>query len=210
MSVWTAPIMYAIGIRLISTNDRLLKFGVTNRFDEDIDETVALQDVLQRETHNLDDDWEKCYEFFAWNFGEGNAIDAKRDLNALCRTNGLQRSDVYNRQGDHTADYFDMNGENEEVALGVIQDYLTENNINLGDTFIACPICSEYIYGDNTTYSCANAQTEYDDDGELVNARTCITIIHERCMNRYGKTHPICSRHHIDSDDWLCAECIDV
>jgi hypothetical protein len=207
MSVWSAPVTYAIGIRSTNTDDGLLKISVTNRFDEDIDETVALQDVLERETHNLDDNWKKDRQYFAWYFGEGNALKVKNDLKALFRTAGLQRSDVYNRQGDHTADYFDMNGENDTFVLEIIGKYLAKNDIYLGDTFIACPICSKYIYGDKTTYSCANAQIEYDDD-DNPSERTCLTIIHERCMKKYLKKHPRCS-HDIDSDDWVCADCID-
>jgi len=205
MSVWSARIMYAISIRNRWTDDILFKLSVTNRFDEDIDETVALQDVLERETHNLDHNWDKDRQYFAWNFGEGNALEAKNDLKALCRIAGLQRSDVYNRQGDRTADYFDMNGENDKLVLKIVQDFLTKKKINLGDTFVACPICSKHIYDDKTTYSCDNAQIEDNDRNKI--ERTCLTIIHERCMKKYLKKHPRCS-HDIEGD-WVCADCID-
>jgi len=206
MSVWSAPVTYAYSTHSTITDDNLFKVAVTNNFDEDIDEVKALQDVLERETHNLDDNWEKGHLYFAWNFGEGNALKAKNDLKALFRTAGLQRSDVYNRQGDHTADYFDMNGENDTFVLEIIEKYLVKNDIYLGDTFIACPICSKYIYDDKTTYSCANAQIK-DNDGNKIE-RTCLTIIHERCMKKYLKKYPRCS-HDIESDDWVCADCID-
>lgn len=206
MSVWSAPVTYAIGIRSTITDDRLIKIGVTNNFDEDIDEVKALHDVLERETHNLDDNWVKECEYFAYNFGEENALKVKNDLKALFRTAELQRSDVHNRQGDHSADYFDRNGKNGELVLEIIGDYLAKKKINLGDRFIACPVCSEYIYGDKTTYSCDNAQI-VDDYGNRIE-RTCLTIIHERCMKKYLKKHPRCS-HDIESDDWICADCID-
>ena len=203
--IWDACALYAIGVSDGTQN--VLKVGVTNDFDETIDEASALQNVLQNARHNLPDEWNAGLrtEYFAWNFGPGATINAKRDLLARLRLAGYQRSDIMNVQGSHTVDYFDLNGGNDENVMNIINDFLFHHKIDLNDYFLICPVCGDYTYNTDT-YSCYNAQIEVGAE-ERCGDGNCITVIHEECMDEYLRTHPRVSRD-IESEEWLCHCCL--
>lgn len=195
---WASRVAFMISVYNETTEDRLVKIGYTNKFDETLDEVVALQNVLQNARHNLPPGYEKQHEYFAWNFGPGVTINTKRNIMSTLRLAGFQRSDVMNVQGSHTVDYFDFNGENEGKVMNIVNDYLFENDIILNDYFLTCPVCGDYTYNTDT-YSCSNTQFDRDCDD--------LTIIHEECMDEYLQTHQRVSRD-IESEEWLCDCCL--
>lgn len=147
----------------------------------------------------------ETHDLFLGKPGPYIAETYKRKIRGFLTSKGYERWEIQNINGSNTIDIFDYN----EDMLTRLNKYLYRANINLEHQFRACPVCHEEIIAPESD----DDDDEGDDllvcanDTENEHATCCTGRIHERCIDDYLLQHPNVSRD-IDSDDWLCADCV--
>lgn len=143
------------------------------------------------------------YDLFISNPGMERAIQIKREISAYLFSEGYTKLNIQNINDSYTVNIFKHSKE----IIHDLDHYLHIKDINLNNPIRYCPECGRNINVSDDIIQCKN-------DTEDEHATCCTGRIHERCYKKYLRRHQkkvlrdIDDWKDVDSDDWLCVDCI--